>query len=337
MEAGVLFLVVLLVIVGCVGLLVAGVRSKQKEEFEQEAAQNPLDPALEEVFSRHPYDHSWKTRGAADRVLRACSPHILRMTVERGEIPVLIVHTGPFGSVRSRGGLLVVTTGQTLLFAEGRVTSIGHRGTSTSISAGFDVMHADVTIAGDDGRITFTADGLEQARLICGAIDNWAENPQLRPDPRVLVTPRRAHLPDEFFSDVLHAAGHPVTPTNLRSLHERFGMMFINQARRTIDQAQGLAAGETFTQRYGRPAHDSELPGWAARVLQGWIELEPNIGHTVGPVLPHLVRCELLATAQSPGGYLAHPGPLSMWHNHLYEPDDAHGRRTEAGPPPVTA
>lgn len=326
------FLIFLLVVAAALVAFVV-IRRSQQAAGEQTASTDPLDPILDEVFVR-PAHASRRVIGKADAALRSATPHVWYATQELGATPILIVYSSDFVS----GGLLVVTTDQTLLFQDGRMRTVSHRaGTSTRIAGSPGGVNMQTEISGHDGDITFSCESLEQAQLICGVIDCWADNPTVRNDARVIVTPRRVHIPDEFFIDTLRTAGHAVTATNMRSIHERFGMMFINKARKYIESKHGLAAGERFTERYGRPSNDDLLPGWPARVLSGWIELEPRVAH-IAAFTPHHIRHFLLDTVHS-DGYLAHPHrPLSMWQSDRYENRES-GAPRELGPghPPVPA
>lgn len=320
-------LVLFVVIVAVIVIFAVTIRNNQRRAYEQASTADPVDPFLDEVFLR-PSDTGWKRLQSAEAAIRAATPHIWRVATGIGATPVLIVHSNNF----VHSGLLVVTSDQCLLFRDGKMSEVAHRsGVTTRISGSPNGMNMSVEISSQSGSFEFSCESLEQAQLICGAIDNWVEHPEVRNDPRVLITPRRVHIPDDFFVDTLRAAGHQVTATNMRSVHERFGMMLMTNARKKIDQKFGLAAGEHFTERYGRP-QDSGLPRWAATVLTKWIELDPTIGYTLAPMLPHQIRSILLSTADS-GGYFAHPGrPLAMWKGGDWYEDDGRGARRQVGP-----
>lgn len=323
---------ILMIIIGIVSLFLL-VRRLRSAPEPQTRPETPLDPEIDEVFHRP--DASGRRLRKAEDAVRAATPHVQRAMAEIGSRPLLVVYSDEI----VQSGVLVVTTDQTLVFREGRLLRADHRPATTTSIMTVGGAHPLVEIEDRGMQIRYYCASLETARLICGVIDTWAENPHVRADPRVVITPRRVHIPDEFFADTLRASGHHITPYNLRSVHERFGMQFINKARQYIDSKHGVAAGERFTTMYGRPERDEMLPSWPTRVLDGWREIDSGAAH-VFAFLPHFIREFLLETGRENNGYLSRPElPLSMWMSDQYE-DGGRGARRYAtgwGQPPVRA
>lgn len=327
------FLIIAALLVGAFIAFRVARNNARRNDYEQRSARQPLDPALAEVFHRTAGESDWKTRSAADQALRDATPHIHRMVTERRQAPVLILHQTTSNSYVAKGGLLVVATDMTLLFTGGKVSTVSHRsGTSTAIQGTANTIWVDVQ--GGDGSFSYSCDTLEIARLVCEAIDTWAENPEVRHVPGAHITPQRVELPVDFYAGVLRASGHQITEYNLRALQERFGMLFVHYARGIIDTALGLEAGERFTREQGRPSDDRELAHWPESVLRAFIALRPKLGHSTAPYLPGKVHSILLEN------YLASPGrPLSMWMSEEYENDGTGPRRYGArgNRPPMPA
>ncbi|GAA4752177.1 hypothetical protein [Actinomycetospora chibensis] len=313
-------IIVTVVVVAIVGFRIAR-KGRARDEYEQRSAQQPLDPGLSEVFHRTAGESDWKARRLADDALREATPHVHRLTREIGQAPVLILHQRTDNSYLAKGGLLVVTTDRTLLFSEGRLSSVSHSsGTTTRIQGTGTTFW--IEIEGGDGSFTYACDNLEIARLVCATIDMWADNLDVRYIPGAHITPERVHIPVDFYAGVLQASRYPVTHSNLRALQERFGMLFIHYTRKLIDSTSGLAVGEHFTRDHGRPTDDRELPQWPERVLRGLIALDRDAGYVMAPFLPGRVHSILLED------YLAHPErPLSMWMSNEYENDGTGARR----------
>jgi hypothetical protein len=267
-------------------------------------------------------------------------PHVVRIwswlaTVAEGaaECGDLRLHQTTDNAYIAKGGLLVVTTDRTLLFTEGRMSSVSHHSaTTTSIHSAGTTMSVD--IEGGDGSFTYACDDLQVARLVCATIDMWADNLDVRYVPGAHITPARVHIPVDFYAGVLQASRYPLTPSNVRALQERFGMLFIHYSRKLIDSTLGLAVGEQFTREHGRPTDDRELPQWPERVLRALIALDPDAGYVMAPFLPGRVHNILLEN------YLAHPErPLSMWLSDEYENDGTGARRrgSYGALPPMSA
>ena len=327
------FLIIAALVVATIIVIRVMRNSAGRNAYAERSAQQPLDPALVEVFHRTESESDWRARGAADDALRQATPHVRRMSYECGEPPVLIIHQTTSNTYLAKGGLLVVTTDKTLLFAEGKMLSLSHRGGTTTAISGV-ATQVWIDIHGGDGSFSYACDSLEVARLVCGAIDTWADNLEVRYVPGAHVTPHRVQIPVEFFANVLRASRYPVTPSNLRALQERFGMLFVHYSRKLIDSTLGLAVGEQFTRDHGRPADDRDLPQWPERVLHALIGLCPDAGHTMAPFLPGRVHDILLEN------YLARPErPLSMWMSDEYENDGTgirrHGPRGALPPMPA--
>lgn len=312
-----LVLVPLLLVVCVIAVIV---RTSRRAPAPDTADAGPLDPDLDEVFAR-PETGGEARRRQAERLLRAATPHIHRVLHETAANPVLIVASSP----RVGDEILVVTTDQTLVVGGRGMQVADHRpATSTRVLVHRDRTEGTVEITSATRVLMFLAETAPQAKRIARAIDVWATHPSLRHDPRVRITPHRVTIPEEFYADTLRAAGYPVTPNNLRSLHERFGMQVIHKARAFID-GRDPAAGERFTARYGRPP-DSDLPGWTAGVLSGWIDHEPTIADMATAVLCQ-IRTYLLASP-----YLGDPNrPLSMWKSDRYADGGAGRLRPESG------
>ncbi|MGH3620887.1 MAG: hypothetical protein ACRDQ5_03735 [Sciscionella sp.] len=285
----------------------------------------PLDPFLNEIYIRHPVR---SVAHKTDNAVREAGPHILRLAREHNETPLLVAYA-------AGRDVVVVTNGRTMVVQGASVQTMipHHPGTRTSIpkASGSGV---EVAVRGQKTQTRFPVQTLQVARLVCSVIDQWVDNPEVRHDPRVVITSRRVVLPDEFFADTLREAGFPVTAFNMRSIYERFGMMFIGKARQYIDGKYGQATGERFTEQYGRPSDDL-LPTWPATILRGWIELEPDLAPLVA-CMPVYWRHFLIET-KNDGGYMSNPHQtLSMWMNEWYE-DNGRGplRNPEPGTPTV--
>lgn len=323
------FLVIAALIIAAVVVLRIVSKNARRNEYVRRSAEQPLDPMLAEVYHRTADESDWKARSFADEALREATPHIHRMVTQHGEAAVLVLHQTSSNSYLAKGGLLVVATDRVLLFADGKVTTVSHRsGTSTRINGSGTTFWVDIE---GDGSFSYSCDSLKTARLVCSAIDIWAENPVVRYVPGAHVTPTRVDLPVDFFAGVLEASQLPVTPGNLRALQERFGMLLVQYTRGVIDSAHGFETGERFVQQHGRPVDDADLPLWPERVLRAFVALDPDYGHSIGPFLPGKVHSILLER------YLAEPGrQLSMWMNDEYENNGTGPRRTaprDARPP----
>ncbi len=247
----------------------------------------------------------------------------IRETLARhGEAPLLITHSTDIAFP----GLLVITQGRTVLYGRGVRTEVPHVRASTSIRASGPTDPRPFVEVSFGGQVIHVgASSLTEARLICATIDIWAESPDVRPDPRVVVTRREVRIDDGFYADTLRRAGHPVTPFNMRSIHERFGMQLHNKARQYLEGRFGAEATARFLDAAARPADDRDLPLWPATVLREWIAYDDDIA-PVAAHFPLWMREVLLETART-GGYLAQTGrPLSMWRSDWYE-DDGRGAR----------
>ena len=301
-------LILLLLVVAAIAVLVAGHKRRQRDAFESEAAADPLDPALDAVLRPRP-DEPWTSRKAAHEAVRHHTADIRETLARHGEAPLLITHSTDIAFP----GLLLITQGRTVLYGRGLRTEVPHVRASTSIRAsGPNDPRPFVEVSFGGQVIHVGASSLTEARLICATIDIWAESPDVRPDRRVVVTRREVRIDDGFYADTLRRAGHPVTPFNMRSIHERFGMQLHNKARQYLEGRFGAEATTRFLDAAGRPVDDRDLPLWPARVLREWIAYDDDIA-PVAAHFPVWMREVLLETART-DGYLAQPGrPLSMW------------------------
>jgi hypothetical protein len=313
--------VLLLIVIAAIVVLVAGNKRRQREAFESTAAADPLHPVLEAVLHTGPEQH-WTTRRAAHGAVRGASDDILGLLAQHGEAPLLITHSTDVAFP----GLLVITQGRTLLYARGSRTEVPHVRASTSIRASGPAdprPFVEVSFGGTVIRVA--ASSVTEAQLICATIDVWADSPDVEPDARVVVTRREVRIDDAFYADTLRRAGHPATPYNMRSIHERFGMQLHGRAVKYLEGRFGSAATERFTAVAGRPTHDRDLPQWPTRVMREWIAFDDDIA-PVAAHFPLWTRAVLLDTART-GGYLAPTGrPLSMWRSEWYD-DDGRGAR----------
>ena len=292
-----------------------------------------LDPALAEVLRRP--DRNRPIPRGAQSALRAATPEIQESLQRHRETPLLILWSEDMVSK----GLLVVTSGRTLRIGppNGGSAELVHVGARTSIRASGPRDPKPLVEIVNEGRIRFFCSSVTEAQLLCGVIDTWAESPHVTADPRVIVTPFTVSIPQEFYIDTLSAAGHPATPYNLRSIHERFGMQLHNKALKHLEAATDQATAERFIAGACRPADDRDLPDWPEHILKQWIAQSPDVAH-VAAFTPHLVRTFLLESVQS-DGYLSQTGaPLPMWKSDQYE-NDGRGPRRHTGPgqPPVPA
>ena len=330
--SAVVFLTIFVLIV----LLIAGTtiarRNSRRVAHDAFVEATPLDPRLSEVYVTS-WDHSADRDG--EDALRAASEHILRVAEQKRELPLAAFYARDVHN-HLRGGLLVALPSRILYFTDGRVQSLLFdvaAETSIEPSRSGSTRYVEVHVGGPNGGFIFPANSLDLARKVCAVIDMWVDNRDVAFDPQVLVTSRRVEVPDAFFENALRAAGHPVTPGNMRSLHERFGMMFISKARTYLDSAKGLEEGERFTHQFGRPGSDLDLPLWPANVLRGWIKTVPGYSGVIA-AMPHMVRKELLSS-----DYLSHPErPLSMWRGDRDRRDEE-GSMRDLGPdlPSATA
>jgi hypothetical protein len=318
-------LLLLLIVVAAIVVLVAGNRRRQRDAFESTAAADPLHPMLDGVLRTRPDQH-WTSRRSAFDAVRRETGDILQTLAHHGEAPLLIIHSTDVAFP----GLLVITQGRTVLYRRGVRTEVAHLGASTSIRAsGPDDPHPFVEVRCDGKVIHAGASSVTEAQLICSTIDVWAESPDVEPDARVVVTRREARIDDGFFADTLRRAGHPVTPFNMRSIHERFGMQLHGRAVQHLEMRYGTSAVERFTAAAGRSIDDRDLPHWPAQVLREWIAFDDDIA-PLAAHFPLWTRAVLLDTART-GGYLAPTGrPLSMWRSDWYDDDGCGPRKALA-------
>lgn len=187
-------------------------------------------------------------------------------------------------------GLLAGTTDKTLVPREGEILSADHRSaTSTRIVAGPGGSHPDVEIDGRDGNIGFygplAGDG--EARLLGDRLLGREPTGARRPESDHHPSPRRD--PERVLRRRPPDGRAPGHAYNLRSVHERFGMQFIMKARKLLGSNEGTAAGERFTEQYGRLERRRRPPEWPAQVLDGWRRIDPDMAPVLA-FLPYLIR-----------------------------------------------
>ncbi|WP_018332012.1 hypothetical protein [Actinomycetospora chiangmaiensis] len=304
-----------------VAAIVVCVRSRnagKRHAYEAAAAADPLHPTIAAVLRTVP---DWRSQRAADAAARSHTGRILEVLERHGESLLLVVHADDF----PHQGLLAITQGRTLFYGDGVPVEIPHVGATTRILSTGPNALPWVEIRGGGRTVSAGPRSVETAKLICAVIDLWADSPEVTPDPRVRIGPAGIEIDDAFYADTLRHAGHAVTPFNLRSIHERFGMQLHNKALRYIAANHGPAAEQRFLAAAGRPVDDRDLPGWPTRVMREWSSFDDGIG-PVAAFFPLLIRSVLLDSART-GGYLARPErPLSMWKSDHYD-DGGRGLR----------
>ncbi|MCD2187868.1 hypothetical protein [Actinomycetospora soli] len=313
------FLLIVVAVIA-IAVLVASRKAARRRAFEADVVERPLHPTIAATFRLTESGH-WTDRQAAIGAARSRTDDVLGVLDRHREALLLVRHSHS----AAFDGLLVVTQGRTIRYGRSRV-EIPHHGAETKILAGgTDGNRPVVEIVGAGDTIHFAPSDLTEARLICSVIDMWADSPEVVPDPAVRLGAQGIEIDDVLFTDTLRRAGHPITPFNLRSIHERFGMQLHNKAVQYL----GLAHGEAVTQRFmaaaARPVDDRDLPGWPVRVMREWSAFGEDIA-PVAAFYPLWVRSVLLDTART-GGYLAHPEkPLCMWMSDWYD-DGGRGAR----------
>ena len=248
--------VLLLIVVAAIVVFVGANKRRQREAFESSAAADPLDPTLDAVLHVRPDGH-WTDRRAAHEAVRRVTPDIRDTLARHGEAPLLITHSTDVVFP----GLLVITQGRSVLHGRDGRTEVPHVRASTSIRASGPTDPRPFVEVGFGGTVIhFGASSIKEAQLICSTIDVWAESPDVEPDARVVVTRREVRIDDGFYADTLRRAGHPVTPFNMRSIHERFGMQLHGRAVKHLEGRFGAAATARFTEAAARPTDDRDLP-----------------------------------------------------------------------------